>query len=336
VKRNCLGGVGGRSVHKYAVQLPASHFLGRHRLELRQPLASRADVAAAERRASSVAARFGSNLRSSALEVGSDRFPNDDAQQQQQQQQVDVEAAAAAAFRGGAHPTAVGSEAHDALLAACSYHEATDVTFVDPEVDKRKLLALEERLDAVDAAVAALRPAVAAIFARHAAATQAEGAVAAIHAAPPLHDYYVLLQMRTVGVAVSCAAIASGMVEDQSGPGGRAASLLKGAAALSFLGDHCGLPFAGLATALIGGAALAYAEHEKKVRVKRVTELWPTPAQADKVAEAVARAVCLNPRFAKQLLALDAADERDAAQKALPGQRNAHTTHRLVFFFHGL
>jgi hypothetical protein len=324
-------------VHKYAVQLPASHFLGRHRLELRQPLASRADVAAAERRAASVAARFGSNLRSSALEVGSDRFPSDDAQQQQQQQQqVDVEAAAAAVFRGGAHPTAVGSEAHDALLAACSYHEATDVTFVDPEVDKRKLLALEERLDAVDAAVAALRPAVAAIFARHAAATQAEGAVAAIHAAPPLHDYYVLLQMRTVGVAVSCAAIASGMVEDQSGPGGRAASLLKGAAALSFLGDHCGLPFAGLATALIGGAALAYAEHEKKVRVKRVTELWPTPAQADKVAEAVARAVCLNPRFAKQLLALDAADERDAAQKALPGQRNAHTTHRLVFFFHGL
>jgi len=54
-------------------------------------------------------------------------------------------------------------------------------------------------------------------------------------------------------------------VENASGPGAKSANVLKGVAAIQFLGDHCSIPFAGVATALIGGAALAYAEHEKQV-----------------------------------------------------------------------
>jgi hypothetical protein len=41
--------------------------------------------------------------------------------------------------------------------------------------------------------------------------------------------------------------------------------VLKGASSLQFLGDHCGLPFAGVATALIGGVATAYAEVNAKL-----------------------------------------------------------------------
>jgi len=69
----------------------------------------------------------------------------------------------------------------------------------------------------VEAETARLAPELEAIFARHALEEHAEGDKAAIHASGALHDYYVLLQMRVVGVAVSCAAIASGMVRGGRG-----------------------------------------------------------------------------------------------------------------------
>lgn len=344
----CLGARGGKVVHEYVCAVPASHFLGRHQLELWQPLASQKDIARAEAQANSVARResglwsFGNRIRRSAtnnggrnrsgsashnntLEVGSDRFPSEDDNNQPLPLPPDSDVEARAAGYSNTSGNSLGliesSEEQDALLAACSYREVTDITFIDSEYEKRKFLALEERVDDVKAKVDELSPQVEAMFARHTAEVAHEGDLASIHDDPALHDYYVLFQMRVVGVAVSCAAIASGMVENQGGLGGRTASMLKGVSAIQFLGDNCNLPFAGLATALIGGAALAYAEHEKKVRVKRINDVFYTPAQADKVAEAVARAVCVNKRFIQNLRALDEADELDAKQRSLPGKR---------------
>jgi len=337
----------GTTVHVFECAVPASHFLGRHRLELWQPLASQKDIARAEMQAKSVARREsglwnfenrmkrGKNMsgdgdfiagasnggvkgasgghNNNALGVGSGRIPSED---DDNNRPLPLPLS---------YDNSLGSvestEEQDTLLAACSYHEVTDLTFIDSEYEKRKFLALEERVDDVRAKVDELSPQVEAVFARHKAEVAHEGEVATIHQDPALHDYYVLFQMRVVGVAVSCAAIASGMVENQAGPGGRTSSMLKGVAAIQFLGDNCNLPFAGLATALIGGAAVAYAEHEKKVRVKRINDVFYTPAQADKIAEAVARAVCLNARFIQNVRALDATDELDAKQRSLPGKR---------------
>jgi hypothetical protein len=66
--------------------------------------------------------------------------------------------------------------------------------------------------------------------------------------------------MRIVGTATACSAIASGMVGDESDAGGTSSTLIKGSAALQFLGDNCGLPFAGMATALIAGVAYVVEE----------------------------------------------------------------------------
>lgn len=66
--------------------------------------------------------------------------------------------------------------------------------------------------------------------------------------------------MRIVGTATACSAIASGMVGDESEAGGNTSTLIKGGAALQFLGDNCGLPFAGMAASLIGGVVIAVEE----------------------------------------------------------------------------
>ncbi len=87
-----------------------------------------------------------------------------------------------------------------------------------------------------------------------------------------------------------------------------------GASALQALGDHCGLPFAGLATALIGGAAEAVAEHVKAKRAAFVTGIFYTPQRAETVAEAVASATCL--RLRTQLQRLEEEEEEELMEAA--------------------
>ena len=62
--------------------------------------------------------------------------------------------------------------------------------------------AVQERLDAVEAAVADLAPAVEEIFAKHRDQTAVDSATARIRAAPHLNDYYVLFQMKARGTHV--------------------------------------------------------------------------------------------------------------------------------------
>ena len=87
--------------------------------------------------------------------------------------------------------------------------------------------------------------------------------------------------MRCVGMAVACNAIASGMVANKDMGGALASNALMGASTLGFLGDHCGIPFAGLATALIGGVAVAYAAVGSDCQAPFLDALMLTPLWAD-------------------------------------------------------
>ena len=188
------------------------------------------------------------------------------------------------------------TEEYDDMLASCKYHEILDITISDPAYDHRKLSELEDRLEAVEDKVAELAPELEEIFAKHAEEKALEGEKKLIHETPHLHDYYVLLQMRVVGVSVACNAIASGMVGNEGSAGAKGDMATGAASALEMLGDHCGLPFVGTATALIGAGARAYAEYEKRKRVKHVQDLFYTPQRADEISERVARTACVRLR----------------------------------------
>ena len=90
------------------------------------------------------------------------------------------------------------------------------MVFEDPALLHRKLNELQGRLDAVENKVLEMLPEVEAIFAKFSREEALDGDRQAIHDQPCLHDYYVLLQMRIVGVATACTAISSGMVSEQN------------------------------------------------------------------------------------------------------------------------
>ena len=205
-------------------------------------------------------------------------------------------------------------EEYDHMLASCKYHEILDITISDPAYDHRKLSELEDRLEAVEDKVAELAPELEEIFAKHAEEKALEGEKKLIHETPHLHDYYVLLQMRVVGVSVACNAIASGMVGNEGSAGAKGDMATGAASALEMLGDHCGLPFVGTATALIGAGARAYAEYEKRKRVKHVQDLFYTPQRADEISERVARTACV--RLRRELEDVEREDQAHAERAA--------------------
>jgi hypothetical protein len=209
----------GPAVNTFDVQLSQGLVLGRHRLDLRLPLASSKTMQGINERASRSENNFnnngGVNVRNNnSLHSGSSGCGRDSGSMGGPSSDDEGEADVEDQGEG---------EEFDSMLESCAHHEVVDVTLMDPEFDKRKLQALQERLESVEKSVAELAPQLEGIFARHATEEALEGAKAKIHKEPALHDYYVLLQMRIVGVAVACNAIASGMVGNE-GPAGATAS----------------------------------------------------------------------------------------------------------------
>jgi len=198
---------GGKHFYKFEVSLPQALFLGRHRLELRQPATDAKTLRRIERgsalsffsnptrtpRASAAAPAALSARGSNALEIGrrgsngSDgggaageaKGGNDDNDDDNEYEDVqtprwpDGRGSHAGSTLGGRRsaggvvwtdpPLAAGaggsdsegdaeagaSTEKDAMLARCAYFEVTSLIFMDPEFEKRKLQAVEERLDQV-------------------------------------------------------------------------------------------------------------------------------------------------------------------------------------------
>lgn len=169
---------------------------------------------------------------------------------------------------------------------------SVDLVVSDPEADHAQLQELERRIAAVEATVAELMPQLGPIFSGLAEKKALDADRQRINDTPFLHDYYVLVQMRIVGMTVSCSAIASGMVADDStATGGVAGDLMaSGANMIDFLADQVQvIPFSNAATQLLTGGMRMYAEHQKAVRVRNCSRVFFSPTRADEIAEEVAR-----------------------------------------------
>lgn len=160
----------------------------------------------------------------------------------------------------------------------------------------RRILDLEERMDTVEATVQELSNDLQGIFAKHNDEERLKGIYNEIYDTPYLYDYFTMLHTRVVSMAVASSAVASGMVTNtgSAGDGGVMSGLMGATGALEYLGENIGLPFAGVATALIAGAAHAYEERQKALRVQRMQEMFGSPNKADEVAELTARDATLR------------------------------------------
>lgn len=87
---------------------------------------------------------------------------------------------------------------------------------------------MDARLETVEAEMEKLLPQLDSIFAKYAAEEAAESELAAIHECGYMRDYYIMFQMKLVGIAVATQAISSGMVEDVSSGGGVSSHVLAG------------------------------------------------------------------------------------------------------------
>ena len=162
--------------------------------------------------------------------------------------------------------------------------DVIELNVTDPAAMYRQLQDMEERLKKVESAVENLLPELEPIFDKFKTEQALEGERARIQSTPYLHDYYVLVQMRVIGMTTACNAISSGMVGNEGGASAAddAAGLLAsaGTSILEFAADAVSaIPFSGAATTLLTAGLNAYAEHQKAERVKTVQFLFYSPTR---------------------------------------------------------
>jgi hypothetical protein len=137
------------------LKLERNLVLGRHRLDIRQPLASTATLSYIESRnwlgfktgertlskgntmevsrsSSDGQGRSSSNASEQGMIIPNNQHLNDEEEEDDDDDDDEQE-----------------GEEHDKMLENCKHHEVIDITFMDPEFDRRKLQQLSSRLDLV-------------------------------------------------------------------------------------------------------------------------------------------------------------------------------------------
>jgi uncharacterized membrane protein YgcG len=156
---------GRRALCRFEVQLKESLLLGRHRLELQQPLASKATIKAIDEAPPAHAGRLSATdngggggggvggSSSSSSSGGSSSGVGGGGELNRRSVSLSSLRASfgfeSPADKDDAEAAAEETEEMDDILVSCNFHEVTDFTILDPEVDKKKRQALEDRLDKV-------------------------------------------------------------------------------------------------------------------------------------------------------------------------------------------
>lgn len=277
----------------YTLEVPSEEIIGKHRLAMRQPISVKEELLSEKDQCLHLFPNILLPWMQGWGSTHSSRFDQRAGPRPSQSRSADAE-----------------TEKNESIT-LLAYEMETSVDFVigDVEADLRKQFAMERSLEGMQSLSQKMANELSGVFSKYHAEEAAEDDQKHILENPYLDDYYTLLRMRVVGMATSCLCIHSGFVKNESAARGFARKVGDSADFLHFIGENCGLPFAGAATAIIRGAANSYAEHEKAKRVAQVAHAFPTTSDADSVAEEVARKATL--RLENDLCELDRRDREN-------------------------